>query len=156
MIATSLNTAHAFLLLASTEGIRLTNLRLQRLVIIAHGAHLAAYNEPLFNEPVRAWDFGPVVSDIYDSLRHYGSGYVDCQGPGLHESLLALNHRASQAIRATWEAYKAYDEAHLGQCLKGVRSPWDGVWNVLGTRYATIPNELFKEYYANKIRRLAA
>lgn len=156
MIATSLNTAHAFLLLASTEGIRLTNLRLQRLVIIAHGAHLAAYNEPLFNEPVRAWDFGPVVSDIYDSLRHYGSGYVDCQGPGLHESLLALNHRASQAIRATWKAYKAYDESRLGKCLKGVYSPWYGVWNGCGTHYTVISNDLFKEYYANKIRRLAA
>jgi uncharacterized phage-associated protein len=156
MIATSLNTAHAFLLLASTEGMRLTNLRLQRLVIIAHGAHLAAYNEPLFREPVLAWDFGPVVSDLYDSLRHYGSGYVDCEGPGVHQSLLALNHGASQAIRAAWEAYKAYDESRLGQCLKGIKSPWYGVWNGCGTRYTVISNDLFKEYYANKIRRLAA
>lgn len=66
--------ADYFLKLADDEsGEYLSNLKLQKLLYYAQGFHLAAYNEPLFDEPVLAWIYGPAVPKIYhneDSARY--------------------------------------------------------------------------------------
>lgn len=53
-------------------GERITHLKLQKLLFYAQGYHLALYGEPLFNEPVEAWDHGPVVRPVWDTYRDHG------------------------------------------------------------------------------------
>lgn len=43
----------------------LTNLKLQKLLYYAQGAHLERYGRPLFPEPIEAWEHGPVVPLVY-------------------------------------------------------------------------------------------
>jgi uncharacterized phage-associated protein len=50
---------------AAQRGQRLSNLKLQKLLYYAQGYHLAATGEPLFDTPVRAWDHGPVVPEVW-------------------------------------------------------------------------------------------
>jgi uncharacterized phage-associated protein len=50
----------------------MTNMRLNKLLYFAHGIHLANYGEPLFEEPVEAWTFGPVFPDIYHRFNKFG------------------------------------------------------------------------------------
>ena len=59
----------------SGEGI--SNLIIQKLVYYAQGFHLALTNGlPLFNEPILAWEHGPVVEGLYQLYRHYGSSEI--------------------------------------------------------------------------------
>ena len=51
----------------------LTPLQIMKLVYISHGWMLGLYNKSLFKQPVLAWLYGPVVSDIYHGLRKYRS-----------------------------------------------------------------------------------
>lgn len=51
----------------------ITNLKLQKLVYYAQAYYLALYGQPLFSEQVLAWQHGPVVREVYDEFKSYGS-----------------------------------------------------------------------------------
>ena len=46
----------------------LTNMKLQKLLYYEQGFHLAYFNTPLFAESIEAWQYGPVVPQVYE---HY-------------------------------------------------------------------------------------
>lgn len=48
-----------------------TNLKLQKLLYYAQGFHLALFDSPLFKEDINAWQYGPVVSDVYRDYKKY-------------------------------------------------------------------------------------
>lgn len=50
----------------------LTNLKLQKLVYYAQGIALGRYSVRLFNEPILAWEHGPVVRELYDHYKGNG------------------------------------------------------------------------------------
>lgn len=54
----------------------ISNLKLQKLVYYAQGLHLALYNKPLFNENIEAWQYGPVVPELYFHYKDFGSGAI--------------------------------------------------------------------------------
>ena len=58
------------------NGVPMTNLRLQTLVYLAQGWHLAKYGKPLFDAPIEAWPQGPVVREIHDRFEEFG--YQPC------------------------------------------------------------------------------
>jgi uncharacterized phage-associated protein len=54
----------------------MTNLKLQKLVYYAQGFHLAIYGQPLFAERIYAWEYGPVVPNLYHALKKHGSNPI--------------------------------------------------------------------------------
>ncbi len=55
----------ASLLVDREAGDVITQLKLQKLMYIAQGIHLALYDAPLFKEEIEAWQHGPVVRELY-------------------------------------------------------------------------------------------
>lgn len=69
--------ANAFLDIARRAGCNdLTPMKLQKLVYFAHGWYLAASGNPLINETVEAWRYGPVVPSIYNQAKIYGNSPI--------------------------------------------------------------------------------
>jgi uncharacterized phage-associated protein len=64
--------ANYFLEFAMSNGIFLTNLQLQKIVFFAHGTYLARYGAPLVVNRFEAWEHGPVVPELYHSLKQHG------------------------------------------------------------------------------------
>lgn len=61
-ILSAIDVAKYFLILVDREaGDTITELKLQKLMYIAQGIHLALYDSPLFKEEIEAWQDGPVV-----------------------------------------------------------------------------------------------
>ena len=56
---------------ARTDRRRLTHLKLQRLVYMAYGWATVFLKEPLFEEPIEAWPFGPVVPHLWHEFKAY-------------------------------------------------------------------------------------
>lgn len=54
------------------EGDLMTPLRLQKLLYFAQAWHLARHGTPLFDAPIEAWQYGPVVPDVYRKYNHFG------------------------------------------------------------------------------------
>jgi uncharacterized phage-associated protein len=58
----SLNVARYFIVRAYEDGIEaeMTNMKVQKLLYYSQSLHLALYDEPLFEEEIQAWRYGPV------------------------------------------------------------------------------------------------
>jgi uncharacterized phage-associated protein len=49
------------------------NLKLQKLLYYSQAVYLVLHaKEPLFPEPIEAWDYGPVVPPVYHEYKNYG------------------------------------------------------------------------------------
>jgi uncharacterized phage-associated protein len=62
-----LNVARYFIVRAYEDGIEaeMTNMKVQKLLYYAQSLHLALYDEPLFNDEIQAWRYGPVCPPAY-------------------------------------------------------------------------------------------
>ena len=58
-----------------------TNMRLQKLLYFAQGWHLARYGKPLFDAPLKAWKWGPVVPEVYYAYNANGKQGLICDPP---------------------------------------------------------------------------
>lgn len=68
--------ANTLLDLAAERKIEITPLKLLKLLYFAHGWHLALGDQPLLNEQVEAWKFGPVVPSIYHAFKEFKMGPI--------------------------------------------------------------------------------
>ena len=68
--------AEYFLSKAEADKELLSNLKLQKLVYYAQGLHLALKGTPLFEEDIKAWEYGPVVPRLYHLYKEHGSGAI--------------------------------------------------------------------------------
>lgn len=56
----------------------ISNLKLQKIMYFIQ-AYFLAYepdHDPCFPEKIEAWDFGPVIPDVYHEFKQYGSGNI--------------------------------------------------------------------------------
>lgn len=73
-ILSAIDVAKYLLILVDREaGDVITQLKLQKLMYIAQGIHLALYDAPLFKEEIEAWQHGPVVRELYHEFKVYGT-----------------------------------------------------------------------------------
>lgn len=51
----------------------ISNLKLQKILYFLQGEHLAKMGEPLFDADFEAWQYGPVVRNVYSKYCGYGA-----------------------------------------------------------------------------------
>ncbi|MGA2677789.1 MAG: type II toxin-antitoxin system antitoxin SocA domain-containing protein [Sedimentisphaerales bacterium] len=74
---TAQDIADYFLSLVDEDcGDSISNLKLQKLVYYAQGFHLAIEDKPLFDEPIEAWKYGPVIPTLYHKYKGSESGPI--------------------------------------------------------------------------------
>lgn len=56
---------------AEEDGTVVTHLKLQKLCYYAQGYSLALMSDPMFDEPIEAWEHGPVIRALWDTYKHY-------------------------------------------------------------------------------------
>lgn len=133
-----------------------TNVDLNKEAYIGHGLHLALYDEPLLDESVKAWQYGPVVPSIYRAAKRFGSGEVDgALGDGSRLPNSALGRRAARVLRVAIEKYRHYDSSALIMLTHRRNSPWYQVTNGgedIGYN-RTIPDGVIAAYYRRMLGR---
>lgn len=84
--------ANAFLQIAEKHDAKLSPLKLQKLVYISHGWHLAIEGQNLVSDEfAEAWQYGPVFPSLYHEFKGAGKGAITSpatdleigDGPGL-------------------------------------------------------------------------
>lgn len=58
------------------QGKSISNLKLQKILYFIQAEFLVRTGEPIFEEPIEAWDFGPVVSCVYRKYRVFGGANI--------------------------------------------------------------------------------
>lgn len=157
--------ANYFLDRAKSDRIPITQMKIQKLVHIAHGWHLALLDRPLIREKIEVWRWGPVISDLHHDLKEFGNQPVTRE---LSEILIdgtAVNLRApkiSFADRDTdktkilldrvWSVYRGYTAAQLSAMTHRKGTPWQEMARNLKIY---IPNKLIQRYCKNRINKNA-
>jgi uncharacterized phage-associated protein len=157
---------------ASAEKSPLTPMKIQKLVYYAHGWHLAIKDQPLINEQVEAWTFGPVIPSLYRTFRAFGDQPIlPLSQPGAEwvvpsyppystlSPTIEDDPRRAPFTKALldkiWEVYGGYTAAQLSNATHAAGTPWDRVFH----RYqgqipkrTDIPTEWIEDYFA-RLRR---
>lgn len=58
----------------------ISNLKLQKILYFVQAEFLVSKDQPCFAEKIEAWDFGPVVPEVYYTYRMFGSANIPCIG----------------------------------------------------------------------------
>ncbi len=136
---------HIISLLRPEWGDLISNLRLQKLLYFSQGFHLALKGEPLFEDPIEAWDCGPVCPSAYNYFRKYGDGAIPFDESLPSECDKELTHLETETINEVYEVYGQYE----GWALKNqtfLEEPW------LSNRLAkVIPIDQIKTYFCQKV-----
>jgi len=142
-MATALDVAKAFLKLSDPDsGDVLTNLKIQKLVYYAQGFSLALNNTPLFGEDLVAWEHGPVVPELYHTLKEFGASQVvidDELGDDVFtEDELSLIAEVS-SVYGQFSAWKLRDMTHN-------ETPWQQT-----DRDCVITHAKLKDYFKTQV-----
>lgn len=145
--------ANEFLRLAKQDGRALTPMQLLKLVFIAHGWMLGLYGRPLICDTVQAWKYGPVIPDLYRSIRHFRNNPVT--GVLATTDGTDLDEFETDLINQVFENYGQYTGIQLSMLTHQAGSPWHMVYKP-NQADTVISNDLIKLYYSVKALEPAA
>lgn len=134
----------------------LSPMKLLKLVYLAHGWHLALEHGPLIDEPVVAWQFGPVVESLYQEFKKFGNDQItELAKIDEQEAMARLNSDkiALAILERVWEVYGSYTAIQLSNLTHKPGSPWDIAWNEeegKNIRNHCIQNSIIQEYFAQQ------
>jgi uncharacterized phage-associated protein len=101
----------------------LTNLKLQKLLFYAQAEYLNLNNgQPLFEETIEAWKFGPVVSSVYDWLK--GCGAYPITSFDVQIDFDSLTQDEKNFLDGIWDKYSRYSANYLVSKTHETDSPW--------------------------------
>lgn len=100
------------------SGELISNLKLQKLLYYMQGFHLAYFNEPLFEEDIEAWMYGPVVPSMHERFQDNGNKGISYSG-----NVLALTPEEEKLFNEVYKVYGVYSAIGLMN-LTHNEMPW--------------------------------
>ena len=121
---------------ADAAGQTLTQINIQKLVYFAHGWHLGIQGAPLIEEPIEAWQYGPVVRRLYDAFKRFGSQRIETRAVDLQVNaknqvfsltprLPATDTFTRSFVDAIFEKYGSLAPFRLVELTHVEGSPWE-------------------------------
>lgn len=136
--------------LCAVSGWSLSNLKMQKLLYLAHMVHLGRTGLPLINGHFEAWEYGPVEPEVYRRARIFGRDPV---GNIFH---LVGDVAGGSEAAAIDDVFSAYGQALPGQ-LVAMTHQNHGAWAQYyrqGVRGIRIPNEAILQEF--RVRHVSA
>jgi uncharacterized phage-associated protein len=123
----AIDIANYFVNRSIKDGPPLTPMQVVKLVFFAHGWNLGLTSEPLINEPVQAWKFGPVVPSVYFAFQGYGDRPIDKAAP--YFSFLSdapeIDEKDESFLDSIYDDYGPYSGGQLSTITHEEGSPWE-------------------------------
>jgi uncharacterized phage-associated protein len=101
----------------------MTHLKLQKLVYYAQGFHLAVFGTVLFEEAVVAWQHGPVVPQLWEKFKQYGSTPIP---KPIGDSTRLFSEQQQELLEEVYEVYGQFSAWKLRN-LTHNEAPWKSV-----------------------------
>lgn len=97
----------------------LSNLKLQKLLYLIQAYFLISKNKPYFFNTIEAWDFGPVVPDVYSRYKVFGATTIPA--PRFRNfNITDCDQKLVNEVIEKFRRYTATDLMKLTQC----QAPW--------------------------------
>lgn len=138
----ALRVANTLIFLAHEADRVITPMQVIKLTYFCHAWMLGLYGRPLLEEPIWAWQYGPVIPEVYQALRHYRGGPVTQQ---LHDvKLEQFDAESADIIRQVSEKYGKFSGIDLSAMTHAHGTPWHQVWRGVKT---IIPDNIIQAHY---------
>lgn len=145
--------ANYFLELAREAGQPISPMKLQKLVYYAHGWYAGYTGKPLIDEPVQAWQYGPVIPSLYHEFKRFGAGSIsgkatDVAGCELREVPAPDDPGIRQFLKNIWTSYGQFTGLRLSEMTHAPDGPWAKTWEAAGgMRGVDIPLERITQHF---------
>jgi len=121
----ALAVANYFIKKGLADGKEVSPMKLQKLVYFAHGWHLALYDEPLIDEAIQAWQYGPVVPSIYHEFKLAGNGPIKEPASEFFWEKSTVSNDKEKFLDAIWNLYGDLTAIQLSNLTHEAGTPWD-------------------------------
>ncbi|MED4267348.1 Panacea domain-containing protein [Priestia megaterium] len=142
-----------------TSRIKCTHLQLQKLVYFFYCKYVQKYKSKPFTEQFVAWQYGPVVKEVYEEFKGYGRNEIDVDDS---EEILKddpfklsaysrflktpIHHQISDVVDETLDIFGGKTAFELVNLSHDKGGPWDLIYKGgLGQDFI-IPHTLIEEY----------
>ena len=147
--------ANGFRERAEESGRPINPMQILKLVYIAHGWSLALADAPLIGDDVQAWQFGPVIPTLYQSVKKYGNGQITKKlhhpyFPSHNDDSAAIHDDDNGLLDKIHDVYGHLQAFQLSALTHKEGTPWDTVWNKEGgsmRRGSLIRQSLIAEHF---------
>jgi uncharacterized phage-associated protein len=139
-------------LAADKKYLHITPMQILKLVYIAHGWNLGILNEPLIIDHVEAWQYGPVIPNLYRAFKKFGGNPITEKAKSLvfREISSEFTENEATVIEQVFIEYGQKSGIELSALTHKTDTPWYKIWFELGgnnTFHAVIPNDFIQDYY---------
>lgn len=122
----------------------ISNLELQKVLYVAQMYHLGMTNTPLIAEAFEAWDYGPVVPDVYARAKGFGKSAIPNVFHWVPPVPEGTNEMAT--LKAISASTKNFTPGQLVDITHWVGGAWAKVYRP-NEKGITIPNGLILDEY---------
>ena len=122
----------------------ISHLKLQKLLYILHGWHLAITDEPAFTDEVEAWAYGPVVRDVYKAFKGCGDKPIGILGGDKTCVAASSDDFFNKLLSIVWKKYKVLSSFELVNATHARGTPWD--W-ARENDEKIIKNDVIRDHY---------
>jgi uncharacterized phage-associated protein len=142
--------ANYFLELGSRDRIPLDPLKIQKLVYLAHGWHLAFFGRPLILQSVEAWRYGPVVQSLYSEFRDFRACPITRPAYAA-ENTATLDAQTKSFLENVWQTYRQYSPVQLSMITHEPGYAWDlTMRNSQAWGSPVIPNDVIADEFRRR------
>lgn len=144
-MVTANQVARVLLAWADKNGDVITNLKLQKLLYYAQAWYLVNFGKRLFKDPIKAWDFGPVVPDVYHAWKEHQSSPIPYSSNGKEE--LCLQPHQIEYLRDFYKVFSSLSATALVS-MSHAEKPWKEAHAKGNT--TEIRPDVMREYYLSR------
>lgn len=126
-------------------------LEIQKLMYLLYCEALDMYGEELFDDEFEAWRYGPVIPEVYHSIKHHGSNVIEKEDefdPNLYSRMMKIPQYKiiDKLVDYTIEKYKGYTPSQLVRKTHIKDEPWDIIYRGGLGECDIIPKDLIRDY----------
>ena len=130
--------------LAAERGDLIDPLKLQKLCYYAQGYSLALRQRLMFDDPIQAWEHGPVVPDVYQAYKQHGRDSIppSADAPELEQWRRDVIEMVY--TRLGWmTSWNLRNQTHMEQ-------PWRDAWRT-GEHDAELPVKQMRDFFRKEL-----
>ncbi len=141
-------------------------MKLHKLVFYAHGWHLGLLGEPLIDESIEAWPYGPVVRSLYLEFSVFGAQPItrlattnerEIQQRDSVRPIEEADGYAFGLLKGVWRLYGKYSAYQLSELTHRKNTPWSVVKKKHPREFSSvIPDDTIREHFKQRVQRVNA
>ncbi len=137
----SIDIAAQIIKLSNEIGEPITNMKLQKLIYYVYAWYAVEKGKPLFDEPIYAWKYGPVIASVYRAYQKFGADVIKESVDGDPESIDDYTKKLIEEVFNIYGTKSAIDLMELTHS----EAPWRDTYKPGDD--TQIPFNLIQSYY---------